>query len=540
MTGKNWYFSSKGKVEGPFTVEQLHSRAKDYSDVLVWNPKLVKWQPMANVFTVAATEKIMGAHSVSPTLPKKAQKKQSIVKSKEEDKESPSNMSHWISHERKAWELKGQAAVSKGLRGFAQKWLELEAQQAREKNALMMELMNEQDEVIANTHNELMAIRKRQLEMQKTIKPLSASKTAQAMIPKETSVLTTQSEASPQIGHEFVYEKENTDFTSDKNSGVSLKQHDKADKKVEKSQDTAALKPSKNETKRMQRSRISETSSDKNKVSEVPTSIIKNDKEKALHSNVNNTHSKDTHSKNTVSHLHVEFFEEDKRKESIEWIKDSELTENALKVAIDEMPSVEKSDLSHSKTTKIKEKPLQKSSDSNEHRKLDSNTAGTLKKAANKSATAIDDMPKLKKDDLEFLPSDDENDMASNIHLFSDRTEQKVSQKEAHHSLNGDTNVSKDIFDDFTSEETMDVADDMSDISELNFESEADIDEQQNNVQPDYIDKLVNHTHHLDDGHNKMMDEKNENDNDDSTRSTSNSEYAQMMKRVVWRRRRRR
>jgi hypothetical protein len=59
MQGKSWYFSHKGRVEGPFTREQLKLRVKPLEGFLIWNPSLSQWKTVEEIFGEEFSQDIM-------------------------------------------------------------------------------------------------------------------------------------------------------------------------------------------------------------------------------------------------------------------------------------------------------------------------------------------------------------------------------------------------------------------------------------------------------------------------------------------------
>ncbi|WP_144391664.1 DUF4339 domain-containing protein [Pleionea sediminis] len=64
MQGKSWYFSRKGRVEGPFTVKQLKERIKLDDGYKVWNPQLAQWMEAEQLFRHSTKEKEYLSHKV--------------------------------------------------------------------------------------------------------------------------------------------------------------------------------------------------------------------------------------------------------------------------------------------------------------------------------------------------------------------------------------------------------------------------------------------------------------------------------------------
>ncbi len=150
MQGKSWYFSQNGRVEGPFTREQLGERLNSYDDVMVWNPKLVRWQNANEVFN---------GSSAQPTSEKKVTSLQ--------EKIIPSLQKLSIS-EHKLKDVKNKALSARNLKVFAEKWKQLEARHAREKQALLTQLIDHQDTLVSLAKRELKQIQSAELAKKET------------------------------------------------------------------------------------------------------------------------------------------------------------------------------------------------------------------------------------------------------------------------------------------------------------------------------------------------------------------------------------
>lgn len=65
MQGKSWYFSRKGRVEGPFSLEQLKKRIKLNDDFMIWSPKLAQWVKAEQIFRKTASAETSLANKVN-------------------------------------------------------------------------------------------------------------------------------------------------------------------------------------------------------------------------------------------------------------------------------------------------------------------------------------------------------------------------------------------------------------------------------------------------------------------------------------------
>lgn len=65
MQGKSWYFSRKGRVEGPFSLEQLKQRIKLNDDYMIWSPKLAQWVKAEQIFRKTASSESSLANKVN-------------------------------------------------------------------------------------------------------------------------------------------------------------------------------------------------------------------------------------------------------------------------------------------------------------------------------------------------------------------------------------------------------------------------------------------------------------------------------------------
>ncbi len=65
MQGKSWYFSRKGRVEGPFSLEQLKQRIKLNDDFMIWSPKLAQWVKAEQIFRKTACAESSLANKVN-------------------------------------------------------------------------------------------------------------------------------------------------------------------------------------------------------------------------------------------------------------------------------------------------------------------------------------------------------------------------------------------------------------------------------------------------------------------------------------------
>ncbi|MCO7226816.1 DUF4339 domain-containing protein [Pleionea sp. CnH1-48] len=130
MLGKTWYFSRSGRVEGPFTSEQIQARVKIFDDALVWNPSLDGWQKARLLM-----KKVERA--VPPALNKVA--------------DSPSDAGlKRLRQEKKLWEVRSKAMVAKSLKEFAQKSLQLEQAPESDRRAALMQFIQKQHTNLEN------------------------------------------------------------------------------------------------------------------------------------------------------------------------------------------------------------------------------------------------------------------------------------------------------------------------------------------------------------------------------------------------------
>ncbi len=163
MQGKSWYFSRNGRVEGPFTQEQVKQRVTINDNFLVWNPSLAKWQAAEILFS--SREKQGHAKSVSGA----AQKNPNV----------PSSSANRI-------QVKAEAA--KVMKQFAQRWRNLEQKHSDERRDLLTQIIAEQDAVMSSVSDAVKKIgRANTVENIKANKAAKARKKAQVKSPEITA-----------------------------------------------------------------------------------------------------------------------------------------------------------------------------------------------------------------------------------------------------------------------------------------------------------------------------------------------------------------
>ncbi len=172
MQGKSWYFSRKGRVEGPFTEEQLRQRVEPFEGYLVWNPSLTKWKTVEEVFGDAFEQQHAiavngGEPKAEPTVdshPKNVSKLPTTGR----PRSIPLNQV-------------SEQAVAQAVKQLAQKWLALEKAQARQRVNLLQSIIEEQEKVLSGVKESL---------------PSAAAKTQQAIRQLQSEIAKNQSKVS--------------------------------------------------------------------------------------------------------------------------------------------------------------------------------------------------------------------------------------------------------------------------------------------------------------------------------------------------------
>lgn len=172
MQGKSWYFSRKGRVEGPFTEAQLRQRVEPFEGYLVWNPSLAQWKTVEEVFGDALEpQQSLAANQTAPANKTSVQSQThnvSQLPTKGRPRSVPVNQV-------------SEQAVAQAVKQLAQKWLALEKAQARQRVSLLMSVIEEQDKILAGQQESLpsaavktqQAIRQLQSEIAKNQRKVS-------------------------------------------------------------------------------------------------------------------------------------------------------------------------------------------------------------------------------------------------------------------------------------------------------------------------------------------------------------------------------
>ncbi|NVJ60461.1 MAG: DUF4339 domain-containing protein [Gammaproteobacteria bacterium] len=154
MQGKSWYFRRKGRVEGPFSLEQLQKRVGTDPEYSVWNSKLASWKPagdwLQNFGNESATVAESNVKSLKPSA--KIVSRSEAVESQHTDskikqvKEHTTNQSPSLENTSKDNSLVADKATASrfsdtaaDLKVFREKWAALEKKQLSERQALLQE-----------------------------------------------------------------------------------------------------------------------------------------------------------------------------------------------------------------------------------------------------------------------------------------------------------------------------------------------------------------------------------------------------------------
>lgn len=171
MRGKSWYFSRKGRVEGPFTLDNLKKRIQLNDSYLVWSPSFSKWKTAEDFFTQDVQKNKLQVKSAqaktelsrSPHI--EQQSTQVIPKSSLEQNASAAKDTLSASIDRAQQALtefkhstdEGSILLNQNdpvVQKFTEQWNQLEQKQAAERRALLIRFFDENRQV-ESKHNAL-------------------------------------------------------------------------------------------------------------------------------------------------------------------------------------------------------------------------------------------------------------------------------------------------------------------------------------------------------------------------------------------------
>ena len=171
MRGKSWYFSRKGRVEGPFTLDNLKKRIQLNDSYLVWSPSFSKWKTAEDFFTQDVQKNKLQVKSAqaktelsrSPHI--EQQSTQVIPKSSSEQNASTAKDRLSASIDRAQQALtefkhstdEGSILLNQNdpvVQKFTEQWNQLEQKQAAERRALLIRFFDENRQV-ESKHNAL-------------------------------------------------------------------------------------------------------------------------------------------------------------------------------------------------------------------------------------------------------------------------------------------------------------------------------------------------------------------------------------------------
>lgn len=187
MQGKSWYFSRKGRVEGPFTEAQLRQRVEPFEGYLVWNPSLAQWKTVEEVFGDALEpQQSVAVNESSPVNKTPVQSQTHNVSQLPTTGRPRSVPVNQVSEQ----------AVAQAVKQLAQKWLALEKAQARQRVSLLLSVIEEQNKILAGQQESLptaavktqQAIRQLQSEIAKNQRKVSVLNRADSSAAQQAKV----------------------------------------------------------------------------------------------------------------------------------------------------------------------------------------------------------------------------------------------------------------------------------------------------------------------------------------------------------------
>ena len=158
MRGKSWYFSRNGRVEGPFTLENLKNRIQLNDNYLVWSPSFSKWKTAEDFFTQhaqqnklqvkssqAKTELSRSPHiekQSTQVIPKSSSGQSALSASIDRAQQALSEFQHTSDE--------GSVLLNRDdplVRKFTEQWNQLEQKQAAERRALLIRFFDENKQI---------------------------------------------------------------------------------------------------------------------------------------------------------------------------------------------------------------------------------------------------------------------------------------------------------------------------------------------------------------------------------------------------------
>jgi len=185
MPDKSWYFSRKGRVEGPFTLAQLNEVITEPSEYMVWNPSLSEWQRADKTMSNSTKNKV---EAINPA--------------------GQRTIERFNAHQQSDRTSKAYAKViaSKKLKDFAGLWLKLEEKHAKEKQALLKQVVQNEERLMKLAQQELEQVGQRKNALKETLARLESKSKLQASADQTLTRSLTESRQEPRLIDSSSYE----------------------------------------------------------------------------------------------------------------------------------------------------------------------------------------------------------------------------------------------------------------------------------------------------------------------------------------------